>query len=164
LIASAARPTGTPQVQQGITASCGLEQAHAPDAVDLPAGGRLRLLVAGHFHTKLRGGSEHHLAAPDICLRILSAKAIDRGTPLNATRARQPVNRRLLGWRGFARDVGIEAAVPLLHQGSDVVMWRLHVAGNRKRIERVKGPRTFEQVPIFIAGKIVEPADRLDLE
>ena len=59
---------------------------------------------------------------------------------------------------------GIEAAVPLLHQGSDVVMWRLHVAGNRKRIERVNGPRTFEQVPIFIAGKIVEPADRLDLE
>src|SRR5262249_2331587 len=83
---------------------------------------------------------------------------------VKAGRARQPVDRGTGRRHTLAVDMGVKAAMPLLHHGGYAVVGRLNMARYGKRVERVHGPGAVEQVPIFITGQVAEPGHRLDLK
>src|SRR5215831_5128436 len=139
-------------------------QAQARHATTLPAGQHVDLRFCRGFDGKLGRRSQNHLSPPSLRLRTAAAHRLDRRLPLNAARARQPVDRGTRRRHTLAAGMGVKAAMPLLHHRGYAVVGRLNVARYGKRVERVHGPGAVEQVPIFITGQVAEPGHRLDLK
>jgi hypothetical protein len=131
-----------------------LRQAYARHASTLPAGRHVDLRFCRGFDGKLGRRSQNHLSPPSLRLRTAAAHRVDRRLPLNATRARQPVDRGTRRRHTLAAGLGVKAAMPLLHHRGYAVVGRLNVARYGKRVERVHGPGAVEQVPIFITGQV----------
>src|SRR5215467_2392276 len=141
-----------------------VRQAHARHAATLPASRHVDLRFPRGFDGKLGRRSQNHLSPPSLRLRTAAAHRLDRRLPLNAARARQPVDRGTRRRHTLAAGMGVKAAMPLLHHRGYAVVGRLNVARYGKRVERVHGPGAVEQVPIFITGQVAEPGYRLDLK
>ena len=118
-----------------------MRQAHARHATTLPAGRHVDLRFCRGFDGKLGRRSQNHLSPPSPRLRTAAAHRLDRRLPLNAARARQPVDRGTRRRHTLAAGMGVKAAMPLLHRRGHTVVGRLNVARYGKRVERVHGPR-----------------------
>src|SRR5262245_42215131 len=82
-------------------------QAQARHATTLPAGRHGELLSCRGFDGKLGRRSQNHLSPPSLRLRTAAAHRLDRRLPLNAARARQPVDRGTRRRHTLAAGMGV---------------------------------------------------------
>src|SRR5262245_4972782 len=105
-----------------------VRQAHARHAATLPAGRHVDLRFCGGFDGKLGRRSQNHLSPPSLRLRTAAAYRLDHRLPLNAARARQPMDCGTRRRDTLATGMGVKAAMPLLHHRGYAVVGRLNVA------------------------------------
>ncbi len=82
-------------------------------------------LLAFTRNSKLRRGAEDHLPAPELGVRNPTSHGFERGTPLNASRSRQPRNGGIRRHCRLSPNQRVEPAMPLVHQRCDAVVRRL---------------------------------------